>query len=88
MRKTYFNKKDHLWTLYEYGRGYLKFLPMPDAFCAAENIVLQATELCISSRAISRAEETFDNEYGKALLCKWNIPENLYCAVLRDSRIY
>lgn len=49
---------------------------IPDAFCAAENIVLQATELGISSCIISRAEQTFDNEQGKALLCKWNIPEN------------
>lgn len=49
---------------------------IPDAFCAAENIVLQATEFGISSCIISRAEETFDNEYGKALLCKWNIPDN------------
>jgi len=49
---------------------------IPDAFCAAENIVLQATELGISSCIISRAEQTFDNEYGKDLLYKWNIPDN------------
>ena len=49
---------------------------IPDAFCAAENIVLQAIELGISSCIISRAEETFDNENGKALLYKWNIPDN------------
>lgn len=49
---------------------------IPDAFCAAENIVLQATELGISSCIISRAEQTFDNDDGKELLYKWNIPEN------------
>lgn len=49
---------------------------IPDAFCAAENMVLQATELGISSYIISRAEQTFDNTYGKDLLYKWNIPEN------------
>ena len=49
---------------------------IPDAFCAAENIVLQATELGISSCIISRAEQTFDNDYGKDLLYKWNIPEH------------
>ncbi len=49
---------------------------IPDAFCAAENIVLQATELGISSCIISRAEQTFDNDYGKDLLCRWNIPVN------------
>ena len=49
---------------------------IPDAFCAAENMVLQATELGISSCIISRAEQTFDNTYGKDLLYKWNIPEN------------
>jgi nitroreductase len=49
---------------------------IPDAFCAAENIVLQATELGISSCIVSRAEQTFDNEYGKELLCQWNIPDN------------
>ncbi len=49
---------------------------IPDAFCAAENMVLQATELGISSCIISRAEQSFDNEYGNDLLYKWNIPDN------------
>ena len=48
---------------------------IPDAFCAAENIVLQATELDISSCIISRAEQTFIDDYGKELLKEWNIPD-------------
>lgn len=51
-----------------------------DAFCCAENMVLQATELGIASCIISRGEETFISEDGKALLKEWNIPEN-YSAV-------
>ena len=49
---------------------------IPDAFCAAENMVLQATELGISSCIIARGEETFDNDYGNSLLKDWGIPEN------------
>ena len=49
---------------------------IPDAFCAAENMVLQATELGISSCIIARGEETFDNGYGNKLLKEWGIPEN------------
>ncbi|MDE7394614.1 MAG: nitroreductase family protein [Clostridiales bacterium] len=48
---------------------------IPDAFCAAENMVLQATELGISSCIIARGEETFDNEYGNKLLKDWGVPE-------------
>lgn len=51
-----------------------------DAFCMAENMLLQATELGISSCIISRGEETFISDEGKALLKEWNIPEN-YSAV-------
>ncbi len=49
---------------------------IPDAFCCAENMVLMATELGISSCIIARGEETFDNEIGAALLREWNVPEN------------
>lgn len=49
---------------------------IPDAFCVAENMVLQATELGISSCIIARGEETFDNDYGNTLLKNWGIPEN------------
>lgn len=48
---------------------------VPDAFCAAENMVLQATELGISSCIIARGEETFASEYGDSLLKDWNVPE-------------
>ena len=49
---------------------------IPDAFCCAENMVLEATELGISSCIIARGEETFDNEIGSQLLEKWKIPKN------------
>lgn len=51
-----------------------------DAFCCAENMVLQATELGISSCIISRGAETFISDEGKAILKDWEIPEN-YSAV-------
>ncbi len=49
---------------------------IPDAFCCAENMVLMAAEMGISSSIIAGGEETFDNEIGAALLKAWNIPEN------------
>lgn len=49
---------------------------IPDAFCCAQNMVLMAAELGISSCIIARGGETFDNETGKALLKEWSIPEN------------
>jgi nitroreductase len=48
---------------------------IPDAFCAAENMVLAATNIGISSCIVARGEETFDNEFGKQLVEQWNIPE-------------
>ncbi len=51
-----------------------------DAFCCAENMVLQATELGIASCIISRGEETFASQEGKELLRQWEIPEN-YSAI-------
>ncbi len=51
-----------------------------DAFCCAENMVLQATELGIASCIISRGEETFNNPKGKKLLEQWEIPSN-YSAI-------
>lgn len=51
-----------------------------DAFCMAENMLLQATELGISSCIISRGEETFLSYEGQALLKEWGVPEN-YSAV-------
>ncbi len=49
---------------------------IPDAFCCAENMVLMAAELGISSCIIARGEETFDNEVGAAFLQEWEIPAN------------
>lgn len=57
---------------------------IPDAFCCAENMAIEATELGISSCIVARGEETFDNDTGKKLLKSWNIPENMipHCFVL------
>ena len=49
---------------------------IPDAFCCAENMVLEATALGLASCIVARGEETFDNEEGRALLQTWGIPEN------------
>ena len=49
---------------------------IPDCFCCAENMVLEACSLGISSCIIARGEETFDNDEGKELLKKWDIPDN------------
>ena len=49
---------------------------IPDAFCCAENMVLMATELGISSCIVARGEETFDSEAGDALLKAWEIPDS------------
>ncbi len=49
---------------------------IPDAFCCAQTMLMEAFDLGISSCIVSRAEETFDNEPGAALLKKWEVPEN------------
>ena len=49
---------------------------IPDAFCCAETMLMEAFDLGISSCIVSRAEETFDNEIGAKLLKEWEIPEN------------
>ncbi len=54
--------------------------PMADAFCCAENMVLRATELGISSCIVSRGEETFMGSEGQELLKEWGVPEN-YSAI-------
>ncbi len=48
---------------------------IPDAFCCAENMVLEAANLGIGSCIIARGEETFDNGIGMELLKEWNIPD-------------
>ena len=50
-----------------------------DAFCMAENMLLQATELGIASCIISRGYETFDNEEGQKLMKEWEVPEEYSC---------
>ena len=49
---------------------------IPDAFCCAETMLMEAYDLGISSCIVSRAEETFDNEIGAALMKEWGVPEN------------
>jgi len=49
---------------------------IPDAFCCAENMLMEAFDLGISSCIISRAEETFLNEEGRTYLREWGVPEN------------
>ena len=50
-----------------------------DAFCCAENMILQATELGLASCIISRGKETFENERGQSLMKEWGVPENYSC---------
>lgn len=50
-----------------------------DAFCMAENMILQATELGIASCIISRGEETFASKKGVELLKQWEVPNNYTC---------
>ncbi len=49
---------------------------IPDAFCCAENMVLMASELGISSCIVARGEDTFDSEAGAAMLQEWGVPQN------------
>ena len=49
---------------------------IPDAFCCAETMMMEAYDLGISSCIVSRAEETFDNETGAEMLKEWGVPEN------------
>jgi nitroreductase len=49
---------------------------IPDAFCVAENAVLQATELGISSCIVARGEHTFESDEGIAFLNEWEVPKN------------
>lgn len=49
---------------------------IPDAFCCAETMLMEAYDLGISSCIVSRAEETFDNEAGAEMLKEWGVSEN------------
>jgi nitroreductase len=50
---------------------------IPDAFCIAENMVLMATTMDISSCIIARGEDTFNNPEGAELLKQWGVPEGM-----------
>ena len=49
---------------------------IPDAFCCAETMLMEAYDLGISSCIVSRAEETFDNDIGRAYLKECGVPED------------
>lgn len=49
---------------------------IPDAFCCAQAMIMEAFDLGISSCIVSRTEETFNNETGAVLLKEWEVPEN------------
>lgn len=50
---------------------------VPDAFCAAENMVLEAAALGVSSCILARGEETFSNPEGERILRDWDIPDDM-----------
>ncbi len=50
---------------------------VPDAFCAAENMVLEATAIGLSSCIVARGEETFANPEGERILQSWSIPDTI-----------
>ncbi|MDO4510531.1 MAG: nitroreductase family protein [Bacteroidales bacterium] len=50
---------------------------VPDAYCAAENMVLEATHLGIASCILARGEETFANPEGEKILRSWGIPDDM-----------
>lgn len=50
---------------------------IPDAYCAAENMVIAATALGISSCILARGEEAFSNPEGEKILHDWNIPDTM-----------
>lgn len=50
-----------------------------DAFCCAENMVLQATDSGIASCIIGRGEETFESNEGFRLIKEWKVPSNYTC---------
>ena len=59
-----------------------------DAFCIAENMVLEAFSLGIDSCIVSRAEETFTTDYGKQLLQDWKVPETVLVKHFCNSTTY
>lgn len=50
---------------------------VPDAFCAAENMELEATALGLSSCILARGEDTFSTPEGETILRTWGIPDTM-----------
>lgn len=48
---------------------------IPDAFCFAQTMALAAYGLGVASCIVARAEETFDNEFGRQLMTRWGVPD-------------
>ena len=48
---------------------------IPDAFCMAENMVLEAQSLGISSCIVARGEDTFENDIGHEFMKEWGVPD-------------
>lgn len=55
-----------------------------DAFCCAENMIIEAHSIGLASCIIARGEETFSNPEGRKFLADWEIPEGYvaHCFVL------
>ena len=49
---------------------------VPDAFCMAENMVLEAHSLGISSCIVARGEDTFENDIGHEFMKEWSVPDD------------
>lgn len=58
-----FHKKDNIYS-------------MPDSFCCAQNMILEAADLQVASAIIGRAGKTFDSKLGARLMKEWEIPED------------
>lgn len=48
---------------------------IPDAYCAADNMVLMAASLSIASCIVARGQETFALPEGRELAKAWGVPE-------------
>lgn len=58
-----FHKKDNIYSL-------------PDSFCCAENMILEAADIGVASAIIGRAEKTFDTDLGRQMMKDWKIPDD------------
>lgn len=53
------------------------FFNVADAFCIAENMILEAYALGVDSCIVSRAEKTFSLKEGRTFLKEWGVPDNM-----------